>query len=396
MLQRITRRTDEVLRFTGSSTFFHRQVLLTPGLVQQFPVSGLPASLINGPGQQTIWFNNAPNLGIFNPATSTIQNVSTPATGMEQIVLGPDGNVYYGTAATSNGGAGVGWANATGNLGFVSTPGWAVDLAAGLDRVWFSQMQGQNAAGWIFINDHSVGYLQTRFATLAPLATSNNSVWFGEFGRALAFIDPNGNLTEYTTQAQAITQPLGYDGSSNFWFGTDLTIGFISPAGAVQEFDIGGNGAFAILFNADGTVWFASSFSQQIGLLDPSSGNVTWFNLSGLPAGLVFGSDGNPWFTEFGPQVGTIRNGQVLEFATQGAQPYPPILGSDGNVYYGDGGDGSVLTNRYIGNVTPDGVVTEWQTNGLPNSLMEFDGWIYFGENAPRFGRVFVGSSVVR
>jgi streptogramin lyase len=127
-----------------------------------------------------------------------------------------------------------------------------------------------------------------------------------------------------------------------------------------------------------------------------STGAVQWFDISGYPAGLVRGSDGNPWFTEYTDRIGTIANNTVSEFGTQGAQPYPPILGSDGNVWCGDGGDGSVLTKRYVGNVTPQGVVNEYLTAGLPNGLIQAGSWIYFGENAAFIGRAFSLGDIVK
>lgn len=395
MLQRIARRTRDIIRVTGSSTFFQREILLVPGTVQQFPTSGTPSSPIVGPDGSTIWFNNNNSLGIFDPSNLQITYIPTPATAMQEIAAGPDGNVWYGNVATNLGGAGVGWANASGNLGFIVTPGWATDVAAALDRVWFTQEQGNNAAGWVSVPGYTAGYAATTFATVSPIA-ADGGAWFGEFGNRLAFVDDSGNVTEYTTRARAISEPLAFDGEGNLWFGTDLSLGYITPQGDVVHFEIGGVGAFAILFNADGTVWFAASFATEIGYLNPSTGQTRFFTISGYPAGLVRGADGNPWFTEFTPKLGTIANDQVVEYPTQGAQPYPPIPGSDGNIWFGDGGDGSVLTNRYIGNVTPGGVVGEWQTNGLPNGLMEFGGWIYFGENATRFGRAFAGGAMVR
>ena len=396
MLQRITRRAKEIVRVTGSPTYFKHQILLTPGTVQQFPTTGLPFTPIVGPDGSTIWFNNGNSLGIFDPSNLQITYIATPASSMQEITIGPDGNVWYGTVATNFGSAGIGWANASSNLGFIMTPGWVVDVAAASDRVWFTQEQGNNAAGWVSVPGYTASYAQTTFATISPLNVPGAGAWFGEFGRKLAFVDLSGAVTEYDTKAGAISEPLAFDASGNLWYGTDLEIGYITPQGSVVHFDIGGVGAFAILFNGDGTVWFAASFSTQIGLLDPTNGAVNWFNISGYPAGLVFGSDGNPWYTEYTPKIGTISGGQVIEYSTQGAQPYPPILGSDGNVYYGDGGDGSILTKRYVGNVTPSGAVAEWQTNGLPNGLIQFGDWIYFGENAPLLGRVFVGGSIVR
>lgn len=398
MLQRVTRRTRDVLRATGSATFYKREILLNPGTVQQFPTSGLTSSPVVGPGGRTIWFNNSQSLGIFDPSTLQITYIPTPATSMQEITVGPDGAlVYYGTVATSLGSAGIGWAGVSGNGGFVPTPGWVTDLATGADRVWFTQEQGNNAAGWLTVPAHTVGYAATTYATVAPLSAPGNAAWFGEFGNRLAFVDASGKVTEYATKAAGISQPLAFDDAGNLWFGTDVSLGYVTPQGEVVEFNIGGNGAFAILFDADGSVWFAASFSQQIGLLVPSTGAVSWFDISGLPAGLARGADGRPWFTEYTPKIGTINAaGQVVEFSTQGAQPYPPILGADGNIWFGDGGDGSILTSRYVGTVTPDGAVSEWPTNGLPEGLMQFDGWIYFGENTTIFGRVFVGGSTDR
>ena len=392
MLHRNSRRVNDVVRFTGSSTF-PRQLALQPGTVQEFVTPGMTYSPIFGPDSLKIWFNCSPSLGVFDPSTQEIRTISTPAGSMEEILVGPDGNVWFGSVGVfSSGhfsGNGLGYSTPDGQVQFFGTAGWVVHLAYGSDRVWFTQEQGATGGGWVLTSDYSVHTFDTNLATVGPISTIGGA-WFGEFGPHLAFVADDGQLLEYTTRAGAITLPLAFDPNGNLWYGTDVEIGYVNPGGQLVQIDIGGNGAFAVLFDGDGTVWFASSFGSQIGHMNPDGSNLVMYPISGLPSGLVFGSDGNPWFTEFTNRVGTIVNGEVREFPTSGAQAYPPILGADGNVWFSDSGDGSILTQTKIGYVTPSGTVSESDTVGIPNGLLSDGTWIYFGENALRFGRVLV------
>lgn len=397
MIQSISRRTNEIIRFTGSSTFPQRQLLPQPGTVQEFITPGPTVVPIMGP-DGNIWFNCSPSLGVFVPSTSQVQTITTPAGSMQEILVGPDGNVWFGSVGVFSSGSfsgnGLGYSTPGGQVQFFGTPGWVVDLANGGDRVWFTQEQGANGGGWVLTSDYSMHSFNTTLATVNPLPQAGGA-WFGEFGPHLAFVTSDGQVTEYTTKAGAITSPLAFDPNGNTWYGTDVEIGYVTPGGQLVQIDIGGNGAFAILFDGDGTVWFASSFSSQIGRMNPDGSNLQMYSIAGLPAGLVFGSDGNPWFTEFTNSIGTIANGEVHEFSTSGSQPYPPVVGMDGNLWFSDSGDGSALTPKKIGRVTPSGAVSEWNTTGIPNGLLAEGSWIYFGENGPKLGRVFVSADIV-
>jgi streptogramin lyase len=401
MLQRITRRINEVVRFTGTPNFPRLPLLLTPGTVQEFLAEGPVAVPIIGPDGASIWFNCSPALGIFDPATRMIRYIPTASGSMQDVVLGPDGNVWYGSiGAFSSSGpvgrSGVGNASPSGETHFFTTAGWAPGLAAGADRVWFTQQQGATGGGWVSTVDYTLHTFAAGLTTADVLAAPDNSAWFGAFGPKLYHVSSDGKVTEYTTKAAAITGALAFDGGGNLWYGTDIAIGCIARDGTQHEFDIGGNGAFSIIFGAQ--VWFASSFSSQIGSMNYDGSGLQMYNISGLPAGVVFGIDENPWFTEFTNRLGTIKASGVVEYPTQGAQPYPPILASDGNVWFSDSGDGSIITPDYIGRVTPAGDVAEFRTTGIPSGLLSATdaSWLYFGENAPKLGRVFVGADVVK
>ena len=120
----------------------------------------------------------------------------------------------------------------------------------------------------------------------------------------------------------------GPDG--NLWFTEQWAnkIGRITPAGAVTEFALpDGTGPHDIAAGTDGNVWFTETSANRIGRMTPS-GALTEFDLlnPGAPTGLVAGADGKLWYTK----------------------PSNP---------------------GYIGSITTEGVVDEFELFGVPTGI---------------------------
>ena len=99
-------------------------------------------------------------------------------------------------------------------------------------------------------------------------------------------------------------------------------IGEIDPStGNVTEFNLptSGSGPSGIASGPNGTVWFTEYNGNKIGRLDPSTGAVTEFNVpttEGYPNAITTGPDGALWFTEETGKIGRLEpsTGQITEF----------------------------------------------------------------------------------
>jgi virginiamycin B lyase len=118
----------------------------------------------------------------------------------------------------------------------------------------------------------------------------------------------------------------------------------ISASGQLTSFTLPGNDALAIVTGPDGNLWCTNG--QTIDRMT-TSGTLTVFPLPDgvLGRDLTWGSDGNIWFTECGPNgspttgamdhIGRMTpNGDITQFAVPtGTFPYTIVNGPDGNLY---------------------------------------------------------------
>ena len=174
--------------------------------------------------------------------------------------------------------------------------------------------------------------------TITPSAvgtSANTPVSFNVYAHhtILEYPIPGGNLPDAVAT--------GADG--NLWFGQQNVseVGYVTPAGVIQEFPISG-GISAICAGSDGNIWFSEFSTDKIGRVTPA-GVVTEFNVptaSAQPEGIASGSSGNRYFAEFGSanpgRLGQITTGGII---TESAQiPTLPQLdnvamGPDGRMW---------------------------------------------------------------
>jgi streptogramin lyase len=127
----------------------------------------------------------------------------------------------------------------------------------------------------------------------------------------------------------------------------------------------------ALLFGPDGNIWFTEQTGNKIGRVT-LDGVFTEYTIpttvppdpvqnptgSSRPTDLAVGPDGALWFGElFGNKIGRITvDGAITEYPlpTPNSQPGGIIAGPDGNLWITENG-----TNR-IGRMTPAGVITEF------------------------------------
>ena len=139
-----------------------------------------------------------------------------------------------------------------------------------------------------------------------------------------------------------------------------------APAGAITEFSAGLSGEPAtIVPGAEGNLWFSQEGAAHgVGLITPS-GAITEFsaglNPGSKPRSIALGPEGDLWFTDAGttPAIGRITpGGAITEFSpglNPGSEPLEIGPGPDGNLWFTDKG-----TTHAIGRITPSGVIIEF------------------------------------
>jgi streptogramin lyase len=158
----------------------------------------------------------------------------------------------------------------------------------------------------------------------------------------------------------------------------------------VTEYSLSNSGAqpYGIALGPDGKLYFAEVAGNAIGSIT-TSGAITEYPLPSAgskPLIVAPGNDGNMWFSESGAsRIGRITTaGAITEYSTIG-MPWGVAAGPDGNEWFTD----NTSTQSYVGNVTPTGVVTEYEAGQCGGCLRGIasatNGTLYFmldGQNA--------------
>ncbi len=424
-----------------------------------FPISpgraAFPMVITMGP-DHNLWFteNSGLKIGTINPLGVITEYPIAGAQGLLGITTGPDGNIWF----TDEFAGFIGHINTSGgslvtyDLPLGSHP---QGIVAGLDgKLWFVD----NSVDLLHpMEGFRVGSIDTS-GNINEYPTGIDPIVFDGFDYAPAEItvDPHGNLWFTNPNAQEIgvafvgeitpagvvsicntnsfpqgiitgpdgniwtiesvnvakivapctetDYPLsvdyGYAGMTtgpdgNIWFTEYNSVGYVTPAGVVNEFSTslfqGDYYLSSIASGSDGALWIVASITSGI-LRFTTSGQLTNtynLNVGSQPAWDALGSDGNIWATQsFANAVSKITpSGVITTIPTAaGADPGPIVAGPDGNLWF-------VETGTYkIAKITTQGVITEFpvgQTNpGLSGITAGPDGNLWFTENSPAYNNI--------
>jgi streptogramin lyase len=290
-------------------------------------------------------------------------SVPTPYSLPGQIVLGPDGNLWFPAVAYENftthkpSGA-IGQLTQDGKFHMFPLPApytYPLSVAFGRDgKLWFSAFQGN-------------GKLAPNIDQ-APRFTSGHS----ELGQ----MSQNGTFHLFTLPSSTISPgsiTVGTDG--NLWF-TDVSsvgagnvnkIGRVTPSGVFTEFPLTLRKATDfishIIAGPDGNIWFSiesylpdySAFGEMGRIT--SQGVVTIFDLGKftVPGDMTVGPDNNIWFSA-GSLIGRITmKGQVNLFDPEPKAQSSNRIGIGGITSNSDGALWFATVNAEVGRITTNG-----------------------------------------
>jgi streptogramin lyase len=274
--------------------------------------------------------------------------------GLLGITGGPDGNVYF--TDTLN--------NAIGQV----TPSGVI-----------SELPLPTSGGGLFFNNG-----------LAGITTgSDDRLEFGESKQgALGEITPSGSYDSVPIDPTGQNTSQGPDqitaaADGTLWFTEDgaEAIGELTTAGVFKQYQVSGaaNGGIigasmkGITIGSDGNIWFTNwgPFGDFIGKMTPS-GQITEYPLASdtSPVGIVGGPDGNLWFVAYGTNTidqmstsGTLLN----QYSVPGGSLADITVGSDGNLYFTE-------QTGQIGEITTSGVPTNFPVSTTVPTILGASG----------------------
>lgn len=343
-------------------------LLLGLSVVSGCAASNIPgeATLPSGPGMKPL----VKQTGGSNPQWEALTTSSTQA---DDLITGPDGNVWY----IDTGDAVIGRVTMTGvvtkflvphrnsqpiyfaddrgastlwftervrGLAAIGTNGAIVEYADPHASQWyhFDVALGPDGNLWMTVNDRHTGA-----AAVEKVTTT---------GRYLATYNLDGSNAQYIVR--------GSDG--NLWVDEDNEIGKLTTSGQLTEYSGFPThvGPRELVLGPDGNVWALATPEDKIARIKPN-GNVTLFSLANACSQkcdafvITVGPDKNIWWAEpLSKKIGYFNlRGQntVLDVPFSG-YPLAITAGPDGNVWFTESGAVDVYV-RLVLNVSPQSIV---------------------------------------
>lgn len=250
-------------------------------------------------------------------------------------------------------------------------------------NLWFTDESKPGAIGLITpsgaITEFSSG-LQTGSQPDGITTGPEGDLWFTDRGHSSAVgrLAPDGDaITEFSAGLSAesfLWSNITPGPNGDFWFvDWQRAIGYVTPSGQITEWP-DNRYPVAIAQGPEGDLWVAlspPSFTGAIERVTPT-GETTFFstglNEGAQPVSIALGPDGNLWFLDDGPTraVGRITpSGQITEFSaglSANSWPRDIVAGPDGNMWFADG------STRAIGRITMGGEITEFSAGLNPNA----------------------------
>jgi virginiamycin B lyase len=312
--------------------------------------------------------------------TVTEFSIPTPSSEAQDIVLGPDGKLWF-TERTANQIGRVTPGNPPLIEEFALPAGFSqpLNITVGPDnRIWFScrdaagavcRMNPANPAdtqghggygvvtaagiaagpdGAIWLGDQGGKVVRIDPTTMNELAVSDidlagfnvrnlapgpdGNVWVTDFGGQIARVTPAGAATVFNVPAGSVWD-IATGPDNNLWYTAPDTnkVGRITPAGVATEFPVtAGGDPFGITVGPDGALWFAQAVANSIGRIttDGQFTEITGLSAGARPEYIAPGPENTLWFTEKdGNRIGRITG--IVEPQQPPPPPPPPPPAAD-------------------------------------------------------------------
>jgi streptogramin lyase len=332
-VRRASRRGVEVLE--------GRALLAT---ITEFPIpsgAGSANQIVQGP-DGNLWFTeNDPvnnNIGKITPS-GQITEYKIPTSGANPfgITVGPNGNLWF----TEEFGDKIGEITPSGTITEfpVGTSGeFPEGITMGPDgNLWFTENLGHSIAKMTPSGTVTQYPLPTLSSPVGIISGPNGNLWFTDKGAADAVgeITTSGTITEFKLPS-IIADPTGIvlsPDKKSVWVTEDFEghVANVSSAGSViNDFTVPGNfpQPNGITVGPDGNLWIALQGGKQIDEFPVGSAQFTSYTISGSnpqPVGITSGPNNTLWFTDQGNKsIGVITIGAASPTPTPTPTPTTP------------------------------------------------------------------------
>jgi Streptogramin lyase len=195
-----------------------------------------------------------------------------------------------------------------------------------------------------------------------PYADQQGRVWFvGQVGNYVARLDPRtGDFKRYEIDPGTHPHDLVVDRRGMVWFTGNANgrIVRLDPAtGKLATFpmpDPSVRDPHTMIFDRKGDAWFTAQGAGVVGRLTTADGKIRLWKMAtgSRPYGIAVDSHDQPWFDLFGTnQIGTIdpRSGQFKAYTlpNERTRPRRIVVGPDDAIWYGD------YTRGFLGRSIP-------------------------------------------
>ncbi len=301
----------------------------------------------------------------YQTVSQTTEYPLAASSAPDQIITGPDGNLWYTTWGAQK----YGSITPAGVVHEKTFPGYnGRELITGAEgNFWFpaatsTTMGIDKMTSSGRITEYTIASGEPRHLAQGP----EGNIWFvGAKEGIVGKMTPTGTVTEYTLKlASGRLAPLsgitaGPEG--DMWatayggVGYSASIWKITPSGGLTEFQTHHENGTpkAILAGPDGNLWFIDG-ADRIGKVT-ASGVISEYSLPYQPLALAVGPDRELWYTTLNNKIAKITtSGTITEYSLPtGSEPYGIAAGPDGKIWY------TTYESSKIGTMTTAGTITE-------------------------------------